>query len=313
MALVVGSTANTATVATSMSPVVEGGLYADEIFQDGITFTSEHDVGNAGQIQVEVYSPDNGIEPKTPGADFVNSEYVNTVIDINTNNSFQKSQKVPAYIQATMPTSVLLNKTWAVTEDIRIARQKTGLAVLVSEGTVSSDTVAITSANVKDKVLAIRKELRKKHAKPDVAIASVDTYSAMLETAGKDYTPVANDSVVATGRVGYWMGMLWVEATLLGDRFKYNSASELDNVVDTSNVELIMYDHMAFSIIDKLVMLRTIDNPNAAGALIQEEVDTGFKVTNKDCVVVKNCSATQDGSSADLSDDEELGVDDVVE
>lgn len=286
MALVVGQ----ATVATGMSPVVEGGLYADEIFQDGITFTSEHDVGNAGQIQVEVYSPDNNIEPKTPGADFVNSEYANTVIDINTNNSFQKSQKVPAYVQATMPTSVLLNKTWAVTEDIRIARQKTGLAVLVSFGTASSDTDAITSANVKEKVLALRKDLRKKHARPDVVIASVDTYSAMLETAGKDYTPVSNESVVATGRIGYWMGMLWVEATLLGGSFKYRNSEGLVQPIDTSKVELIMYDHMAYSIIDKLVMLRTIDNPNAAGALVQEEIDTGFKVTNPACVVVKKKS-----------------------
>lgn len=283
MALVVGK----ATVATGMSPVVEGGLYADEIFQDGVTFTSEHDIGNAGQIQVEVYSPDNSIEPKTPGADFTNSEYANTVIDINTNNSFQKSQKVPAYVQATMPTSVLLNKTWAVTEDIRIARQKTGLAVLVTEGTASTDTDAITSANVKEKVLALRKELRKKHARPDTVLASVDAYSSMLETAGKDYTPVSNDLVVATGRVGYWMGMLWVEATLLGGSFKYNDASGVAKTVDTSDIDLIMYDHMAFSIIDKLVMLRTIDNPNAAGALVQEEVDSGFKVTNPGCVTVK--------------------------
>lgn len=289
MALVVGSAA----VATGMSPIVEGGLYADEIFQDGITFTSGHDVGNAGQIQVEVYSPDNSIEPKIPGADFVNSEYANTVIDINTNNSFQKSQKVPAYVQATMPTSVLLNKTWAVTEDIRIARQKTGLAVLATEGTTSADTDAITSANIKEKVLALRKELRKKHARPDVVIASVDTYSVMLETAGKDYTPVANDSVIATGRVGYWMGMLWAEATLLGGSFKYRNASGASQTADTSNVELIMYDHMAYSIIDKLVMLRTIDNPNAAGALVQEEVDTGFKVTNPACVTVKKISNTK--------------------
>ena len=286
MALVVGQ----ATVATGMSPVVEGGLYADEIFQDGVTFTSEHDAGNAGQIQVEVYSPDNSIEPKTPGADFVNSEYANTVIEINTNNSFQKSQKVPAYVQATMPTSVLINKTWSVTEDIRIARQKTGLAVLVAEGTALDDTEVITSANVKEKVLDMRKDLRKKHAKPDVVIASVDKYSAMLEIAGKDYTPIANDSVVATGRVGYWMGMLWVESTLLGGSFKYNNASGVAQTVDTSNIELIMYDHMAFSIIDKLVMLRTIDNPNAAGSLVQEEVDSGFKVTNPACVAVKKNS-----------------------
>ena len=283
MALVVGQ----ATVATGMSPIVEGGLYADEIFQDGITFTSEYDVGNAGQIQVEVYSPDNSIEPKTPGADFVNSEYSNRVVDINTNNSFQKSQKVPAYVQATMPTSVLINKTWAVTEDIRIARQKTGLAVLTSEGTVSSDSDAIISANIKEKVLAMRKEIRKKHARPDVVIASVDTYSAMLEAAGKYYTPVTNDLVVSTGRVGYWMGMRWVEATLLGGSFKYNNASGVATAVDTSKVDLIMYDHMAFSIIDKLVMLRIIDNPNAAGALIQAEIDSGFKVTNEACVLVK--------------------------
>lgn len=283
MALVVGE----ATVATGMSPVVEGGLYADEIFQDGVTFTSEHDIGNAGQIQVEVYSPDNDIVPKIPGADFVNSDYRNTVVNINTNNSFQKSQKVPAYVQATMPTSVLINKTWAVTEDIRIARQKTGLAVLVIEGTASDDTDAITADNVKGKVLALRKVLRKKHARPDVVIASVDTYSAMLESAGKDYTPVTNESVVATGRVGYWMGMLWVEATLLGDSFSYNDATGATKQVNTSDIELIMYDHMAFSIIDKLVMLRTIDNPNAAGSLIQEEVDSGFKVTNAECVSVK--------------------------
>lgn len=287
MALVVGQ----ATVATGMSPVVEGGLYADEVFQDGVTFTSEYDVGNAGQIQVEVYSPDNSIEPKTPGSDFTHSEYANTVVDINTNNSFQKSQKVPAYVTATMPPTVLVNKTWAVTEDIRIARQKTGLAVLATEGTESEDTTAVTSENVKSLVLAARKTLRLKHAKPDTVLASVDTYSAMLEIAGKDYTPVTNESVVATGRVGYWMGMLWVEATLLGGSFKYNDASGSAKTVDTKDVEFIMYDHMAYAIIDKLVMLRTIDNPNAAGALVQEEVDSGFKVTNKDCVIVKKKAA----------------------
>ena len=189
-----------------------------------------------------------------------------------------------------MPTSVLLNKTWAVTEDIRIARQKTGLAVLATEGTASSDTDAITSANIKEKVLALRKDLRKKHARPDVVIASVDRYSAMLEIAGEGYTPITNESVVATGRVGYWMGMFWVESTLLGGSFKYNNASGVAQTVDTSKVELIMYDHMAFSIIDKLVMLGTIDNPNAAGSLVQEEIDSGFKVTNSACVAVKKNS-----------------------
>ena len=283
MAFAVGS----ANVATAMSDLIETGIYADEIFQDGVTFTSAHDVGNAGQIQVAVYSPDNSIEPKIPGSDFTNSEFTNTVIDINTNNSFQKSQKVPAYVQATMPNNVLVDKTYTVTEDIRIARQKTGLAVLSTEGTASEDTGAITADNVKDKVLALRKDLRKKHAKPDTVFASVDVYSAMLEIAGKDYTPVANDSVVTTGRVGYWMGMRWVECTLLGGSFKYNNASGVAQTVDTSDIDFIMFDHNAYSIIDKITMIRVIDNPNAAGSLIQIELDSGFKVTNPACVAVK--------------------------
>jgi hypothetical protein len=283
MALVIGN----GTVATAMSPIVESGLYADEIFQDGVTFTSQYDVGSAGQIQVEKYSPDNSIEPKTPGSNFSDSEYANTVITINTNNSFQKSQKVPAYFEASMPTNVLMNKTLAVTEDIRIARQKTGLAVLVTEGTAASDNTAITSDNVKEVVLEARKELRKKHAKPDVVIASVDVYSAMLQVAGKDYTPVTNESVVATGRVGYWMGMLWVEATLLGGSFKYNDESGAAQTVDTNDISFIMYDHNAFSIIDKLTLLRVKDSENFAGSKVQEEVDTGFKVTNSDCVLVR--------------------------
>ena len=216
MAFAVGS----ANVATAMSDLIETGIYADEIFQDGVTFTSAHDVGNAGQIQVAVYSPDNSIEPKIPGSDFTNSEFTNTVIDINTNNSFQKSQKVPAYVQATMPNNVLVDKTYAVTEDIRIARQKTGLAVLVAEGTVSEDTEAITSANIKEKVLDIRKEIRRKHARPDVVFASVDAYS----------------------------------------------------------------------IIDKSTMNKVKNNTNAAGSLIQIELDSGFRVTNPACVVVKKKS-----------------------
>ena len=283
MAFAVGS----AEVASAMSEIVERGLYADEVFQNGITYTSEHDVGNAGQIQVAVYSPDNSIEPKIPGSDFTNSEFTNTVININTNNSFQKSQKVPIYVQTTMPNDPLMDKVLSVTEDIRIAFQKTGLAVLVAEATVSDDNEAITSANIKEKVLALRKDLRKKHAKPDIVFASVDAYSAMLEIAGKDYTPATNDSVIATGRVGYWMGMRWVEVTLLGNTYKYNDASGVAQTVDTSGVELIMYDHKAYSIIPKVTMIRIIDNPNAAGYLIQVEVDAGFKLTNSACAIVK--------------------------
>lgn len=285
MALVVGS----ATVATGMSPVVEAGLYADQIFIDGVTFTSKHDIGSAGQIQVEKYLADNTVAPKTPGSNFSDSEYANSVVDINCNNSFQKSQKVPMYYEATIPTPILINKTDDVTNAVRVGRQKSGLAVLVAGSTVSTDTTTITEDNIKDILIETRATLRKKNAAPNVVICSVDTYSCMLKVAGKEYTPLYNDDVIRVGKIGLWLGMLFIESSALDgtSSYTYKDGDGVDQTVDISDVEFVMYDFNAFSIIDKLTLLRIKDSEKFAGSLIQEEVDTGFKVTNSACALVK--------------------------
>ena len=283
MALVV----NGATVATAMSPIVEAGLYADEIFIEGKTFTSQYDVDSAGQIQVEKYSPDMEVKAKVPGSNFSDKDYKNTVITINTNNAFQYSQKVPAYFEATMPTSVKMNQTLRTTENVRIGRQKAGLAALVHGGTASTNNEAITETNFKEEFLKDRKILVDKFAKPNVAITSTEVYNIMLKLAGTEFTPSTNENVVTTGQVGYWMGILWIEAPLLGGSLSFLNESGTEETVDTANIDYILYDYKAYSIIDKLTMLRVIDSEDFAGSKIQEEIDTGFKVTNADCVLVR--------------------------
>ena len=283
MALVV----NGATVATAMSPIVEAGLYADEIFIEGKTFTSQYDVDSAGQIQVEKYSPDMEVKAKVPGSNFSDKDYKNTVITINTNNAFQYSQKVPAYFEATMPTSVKMNQTLRTTENVRIGRQKAGLAALVHGGTASTNNEAITETNFKEEFLKDRKILVDKFAKPNVAITSTEVYNIMLKLAGTEFTPSTNENVVTTGQVGYWMGILWIEAPLLGGSLSFLNESGVEQSVDTANIDYILYDYKAYSIIDKLTMLRVIDSEDFAGSKIQEEIDTGFKVTNADCVLVR--------------------------
>ena len=283
MALVV----NGATVATAMSPIVEAGLYADEIFIEGRTFTSQYDVDSAGQIQVEKYSPDMEVKAKVPGSNFSDKDYKNTVININCNNAFQYSQKVPAYFEATMPTSVKMNQTLRTTENVRIGRQKAGLAALVHGGTESTNTEAITETNFKEEFLKDRKILVNKFAKPNVAITSTEVYNIMLKLAGTEFTPSTNENVVTTGQVGYWMGILWIEAPLLGGSLSFLNESGIEQSVDTANIDYILYDYKAYSIIDKLTMLRVIDSEDFAGSKIQEEIDTGFKVTNADCVLVR--------------------------
>ena len=283
MALVV----NGATVATAMSPIVEAGLYADEIFIEGKTFTSQYDVDSAGQIQVEKYSPDMEVKAKVPGSNFSDKDYKNTVISINCNNAFQYSQKVPAYFEATMPTSVKMNQTLRTTENVRIGRQKAGLAALVHGGTASTNNAAITETNFKEEFLKDRKILVDKFAKPNVAITSTEVYNIMLKLAGTEFTPSTNENVVTTGQVGYWMGILWIEAPLLGGSLSFLNESGVEQSVDTANIDYILYDYKAYSIIDKLTMLRVIDSEDFAGSKIQEEIDTGFKVTNADCVLVR--------------------------
>lgn len=283
MALVV----NGATVATAMSPIVEAGLYADEIFIEGKTFTSQYDVDSAGQIQVEKYSPDMEVKAKVPGSNFSDKDYKNTVININTNNAFQYSQKVPAYFEATMPTSVKMNQTLRTTENVRIGRQKAGLAALVHGGTESTNNEAITETNFKEEFLKDRKALVDKFAKPNVAITSTEIYNIMLKLAGTEFTPSTNENIVTTGQVGYWMGILWIEAPLLGGSLSFLNESGTEETVDTANIDYILYDYKAYSIIDKLTMLRVIDSEEFAGSKIQEEIDTGFKVTNADCVLVR--------------------------
>ena len=164
MALVIGSAA---TVATGMSPIVDAALAADDIFIDGLSFSSDHEIGNAGQIQVVCGTVD-AIDPSVPGADFNHNAYANTVKDINCNNSFKDSVKVPSYFEASMPVDVLMSKTEQVTQSVRIGRQKAILAALVY-GLTSDQKGAVTGTVLTD-IMNARKALRKKNANPDVVI-----------------------------------------------------------------------------------------------------------------------------------------------
>ena len=137
--------------------------------------------------------------------------------------------------------------------------------------------------------------LRKKNAMPNVIICSVDVYSAALKSSGQRTSqPMYNDDVVRQGKVGMWLGMLWIEASLLdgASSYKYLDGDGATQTVSVKDIDFIMYDYNAFSIIDKLTMLRVKDSEQFAGSKVQEEIDTGFCVTNSDCVVVKSSAAS---------------------
>jgi len=66
----------------------------------------------------------------------------------------------------------------------------------------------------------------------------------------------------------------------------YDHAGTL-KTVDLTGIDFIMYDYNAFSIVDNLEAIRLKDSENFIGSLAQVEINSGYRVTTSEKVVVK--------------------------
>lgn len=275
------------------SAIVEPNLYYDSVLQPGKTYTDVYQGdANSGLVKVYKINSDGVADPTSPAGDFEHTKAENALIDVRLNNSQRKSKKIYKVAANAVPYDAAVVHLEQATTDCKEGWQASGIACLVHEGTALADTEAITKDNIKSKVIAARKAVRKGKAVANVVMASVDVYSAMLEAAGDQYTPVTNDNMVETGQVGKWLGMLWVECnqTELTAAKYYDYAGTLQTV-DLSDVDFIMYDYRRFSVVDNLEEIRIIDSENFVGSLAQVEINTGYRVTTKEAVAVKKHTA----------------------
>lgn len=271
------------------SSIVEPNLYPDMVFEPGITYNDQFQGdANSGLVRVYKQKTSGAVDPTTPAGDFSDTNAENELIDIRLNNSFRQSKKIYK-VAANSVSYKLADETFStVLKDVKTGYQASALACLATEGTALDDTAKITSQNIKSKIIAARTALRKNNAKADVVLASVDTFSAMLEAAGSEFIPAKNDEMIATGQVGYWLGMKWYEANATENKTAkfYDYAGAL-HTVDLTGADFFMYDHLFFSIVDNLEEMRIIDSENFVGCKAQVEINAGYRVTTKDCVVVK--------------------------
>ena len=121
------------------SGILEPNLYHNSVFADGVTFTSKYQVGPAGGIYVRKL----GTKPVavgTPGRDFTDETTEDTLIPIVLNNNFQKSKKIYG-VQAAAVNVALANEQLSIaTKECGEGWNQSGIACLINEGTVSSDT-----------------------------------------------------------------------------------------------------------------------------------------------------------------------------
>lgn len=273
------------------SAIVEPNLYYDSIFQPDMTFSDKFqgDGVAAGLVHVFKITGDDVAAPKTPASDFTHEAAENALMDVRLNNTQSKSKKIYRVQANAVPYDMAETHLAEAVTNCREGWQASGLACLANEGTVLDDTEALTKSNIKTKILNARKAVRTGKAVANVVMASVATYTTMLEAAGDQFTPVINDQIMQSGQIGKWLGMLWVECNMLDilEAAKYYDYTGTLRTVDLTKIDFIMYDWKRLSIIDNLETIRLKDSENFNGTLAQVEINTGYRVTEEKSVAIK--------------------------
>lgn len=273
------------------SPIVAPNFYFDSIFQPGMTYNDQFqgDANGSGAVKVFRLAAKQAKDPKQTASDFEHGKAENELIPVLLNNSQQESTKIYNVQASAVPYDMA---DAHLSQSVLVCRegwQQSGLACLVHEGTVMADTAAITTDNITKKIIAGRKSIRKQKASANVVLASVETYSTMLEVSGDKFIPVKNDEIIRTGQMGYYLGMLWVECNMLDltTAAKYYDYTGTLQTEDLSQVEYIMYDWRGMHIVDLLDMARLKDSENFNGTLAQVEIVSGYRLGDKNYAVIK--------------------------
>lgn len=272
------------------SGILEPNLYYESVFVPGVTFTDKYEEGAAGGIYVHKLST-TAVEPGAPGRDFTDEAAKDELIQIVLNNNFQKSKKIYG-VQAAAVSFPIANEHLATaTKEVKEGWMQSGNACLVTEGTASSNTGAITSA--KSALIAERTEISKKKGKADVVLCSPDFFGKLLEEVGDKFTPIMNDKVAATGTIGKYLGFTIIEDNgLAATSAKYINSAGATKTATFTGVDFIMYNHEALSIVNNLEAMRIVDSENFVGSKAQTEMNSGYKVTNPELVRVRKTSAS---------------------
>lgn len=265
------------------SAILEPNLFAETVIIPGVTYNPEFS-GDVKAGLVHIYKETKGDrkDPQAPAGDFDDESTSNDLIDLRLNNAYRKSKKIyQVTANSCSYDKAETNLSLAVSEN-KEDRQASALACLINEGT----EIETTATTISDKAVDARKALRKKHAKADVVFASVDAFAEMLKEAGSKYTPSTNDRIITNGQVGQYLGMTWFEVDAFEGTAKYFDYTGTEQTVVLDEADLVVYDHRTLHIADNLSMMRLKDSERFTGVLAQNEINTGFRVSNKDKVAI---------------------------
>ena len=235
------------------------------------------------------------VKPGAPGRDFTDEAAADTLVNAVFNNNFQRSKKIYAVQAAAVAFPVANEHLGLAINEIAGDKNAAGLACLITEGTVSTETTKITKSNFDEMVLKERQAVVENKGTADTVLCSPSFFAAMLGFAGSKYTPSTNEKLIAAaagGLVVNYLGMTWIEVNGFAHKgevgYRDYMGVDRDVSADVLNaVEFIMYDHNAFGVGDNFTMARLRDSERFAGTLAQGEDNTAFRVLQSGAVRVR--------------------------
>jgi len=273
--------------------LVEPNLFSGNVFVPGLTFTDKYQTGPAGQIFV--HKPGIGtVTPTAPGADFADSIVQDSLITIALDKQFNRSRKMyKATAESVSYESAAVELETALLE-VREAWNKQAVASLIGETSILKDTNILTvcatdGSDIYDTIVNSRKTLRDEKAHPNTLIVSPSTYSKLLKAPEFQRSVVTDDSVIRDAYVGRIAGLnVYEYETLNAAAANGATIGGITWVAADDELEYIIYDSDAFSIVTSVEVVRIVDEPSRfAGTLAQVQIVSGFKLTNPSRALIK--------------------------
>jgi len=272
------------------SALVEPNLFDNNVFQPGVTFTDKYTLGAAGQIQIHKLGKVT-VAVGEPGQDFSDTNTADSLITIILNKAFRRSEKIYGATAASVAYPVAAAHLEQALQDVREAWNKEAARIIVTEKIPPATGVIVGPGSVlgltaldKEKIYKSivddRAALVAEGANPDVLIVSPATYALLLQSEEFVRASDLAFETASSGVVGRVAGL---------NVYEYQG---LPTAIDlggqgTRDVEYIMYDSDAFSIITNVEVLRLIDSERFNGSLAQVEIVSGMKLTNPERALIK--------------------------
>lgn len=271
------------------SSAIEPNLYSDTVLIPGVTYTDKYQTGPAGGIFVHKIDSGSEVEPGAPGRDFSDEAAKDALIPIIFNNNFQKSRKIYG-VQAAAVSFAMAEEYLADSLNMtKQGRQYSGIACMVKEGTPSDNTGKVTDENAVETLTSLRKQIKDNKGTANFALVSTDVYAILLQKLG---LAQVMDPAVVSGELMKRFGLTIIECNSFDKATaKYYDKTNTLQTVDLTDVDVIVGNYQAVSILDNFAMYRLKDSENFAGSKAQVEYNTAFTVNSPVQVVVKKHTA----------------------